>query len=72
MQECVTEFLTFVTSEAQDICDKNGRKTIIADDILTAMKNLGFDDYHDLTLWYFKRYKLCQIKEIEAQEKPRI
>ena len=28
MQECVTEFLLFVTSEAQEICESNKRKTI--------------------------------------------
>ena len=28
MQECVTEFLLFVTSEAQEICEQNKRKTI--------------------------------------------
>ena len=60
MQECVTEFLIFVTSESQEICGKDGRKTIIAEDILEGMKNLGFDDYYDMTKWYFKRYKKCQ------------
>ena len=28
MQECVTEFLLFVTSEANDICQEENRRTI--------------------------------------------
>ena len=63
MQECVTEFLTFVTSEASDLCKNNGRKTITADDVLTGLKNLGFDDYHEMALLYYKKYKDCEFKE---------
>ena len=60
VQECATEFLTFVTSEAQSICSENGRKTITADDVLTGLKNLGFDDYHDMVEYCYKRYKSCE------------
>lgn len=34
MQECVTEFLLFITSEAQEICETNKRKTIQGEDVI--------------------------------------
>ena len=45
MQECVSEFLLFVTSEASEICSNQKRSTINGDDIIKAMMKLGFDDY---------------------------
>ncbi|KAL3656068.1 Nuclear transcription factor Y subunit B-10 [Castilleja foliolosa] len=45
VQECVSEFISFVTSEASDKCQKEKRKTINGDDLLWAMATLGFEDY---------------------------
>ncbi|KAF8392610.1 hypothetical protein HHK36_022957 [Tetracentron sinense] len=45
MQECVSEFISFVTGEASDKCHKEKRKTVNGDDICWAMGTLGFDDY---------------------------
>ncbi len=44
-EECVTEFICFITSEASDKCKKEKRKTVNAEDIITVMKHLGFDNY---------------------------
>jgi histone H3/H4 len=57
MQECVTEFLLFVTSEAQEICEEKKRKTIQGEDIIEAMKKLDFERYADMTQRYFLKYK---------------
>ncbi|WVY97471.1 hypothetical protein V8G54_029622 [Vigna mungo] len=45
MQECVSEFISFITSEASEKCQKEKRKTINGDDLLWAMATLGFEDY---------------------------
>jgi nuclear transcription Y subunit beta len=45
VQECVSEFISFITSEASDRCKQEKRKTINGDDILWAMGTLGFDEY---------------------------
>ncbi|KAK8684512.1 hypothetical protein V6N13_040536 [Hibiscus sabdariffa] len=45
MQECVSEFISFVTSEASDKCKKERRKTVNGDDICSALATLGFDEY---------------------------
>lgn len=45
IQECVSEFISFVTSEASDRCLQEKRKTINGEDIILAMLTLGFDSY---------------------------
>lgn len=45
IQECVSEFISFITSEASDRCLQEKRKTINGEDIILAMLTLGFDSY---------------------------
>ncbi|VVB03656.1 unnamed protein product [Arabis nemorensis] len=60
MQECVSEFISFVTGEASDKCHKEKRKTVNGDDICWAMANLGFDDYADQLKKYLNRYRVIE------------
>ena len=46
LQEIVTEFILFVTSEACERAKAEKRGTIQDVDILGALQNLGFDSYH--------------------------
>ncbi|CAN4093104.1 unnamed protein product [Withania somnifera] len=57
MQECVSEFISFVTGEASDKCHKEKRKTVNGDDICWALGNLGFDDYVEPLKRYLHRYR---------------
>ncbi|KAF5953834.1 hypothetical protein HYC85_006690 [Camellia sinensis] len=57
VQECVSEFISFVTSEASDKCQREKRKTINGDDLLWAMATLGFEDYIDPLKKYLTRYR---------------
>ncbi|KAK1396360.1 Nuclear transcription factor Y subunit B-8 [Heracleum sosnowskyi] len=57
VQECVSEFISFITSEASDKCQKEKRKTINGDDLLWAMATLGFEDYIDPLKAYLARYR---------------
>eukprot|EP00966_Prymnesium_polylepis_P287952 6650816-Prymnesium_polylepis.1 len=41
MQEVVSEFIGFVTSEANDVCMINKQKAITLDDVAAALANLG-------------------------------
>ncbi|KAF9515111.1 hypothetical protein BS47DRAFT_1254946, partial [Hydnum rufescens UP504] len=45
VQECVSEFISFITSEAAEKCLLEKRKTIGGDDIIYAMTSLGFESY---------------------------
>ncbi|BAT77299.1 nuclear transcription factor Y subunit B-3-like [Vigna umbellata] len=57
MQECVSEFISFVTGEASDKCQKEKRKTINGDDLLWAMASLGFEDYAEPLKAYLHKYR---------------
>ncbi|KAK1312163.1 Nuclear transcription factor Y subunit B-10 [Acorus calamus] len=57
VQECVSEFISFITSEASDKCQREKRKTINGDDLLWAMATLGFEDYIDPLKVYLQKYR---------------
>ncbi|XP_008789950.1 nuclear transcription factor Y subunit B-1 [Phoenix dactylifera] len=57
MQECVSEFISFVTGEASDKCHKEKRKTVNGDDICWALSTLGFDDYAEPMRRYLQKYR---------------
>jgi histone H3/H4 len=48
VQECVSEFISFITSEAGEKCALEKRKTIGGEDILHAMASLGFGNYAEV------------------------
>jgi nuclear transcription Y subunit beta len=57
VQECVSEFISFITSEASDKCLQEKRKTINGDDLLWAMSTLGFDKYVEPLKLYLNKYR---------------
>lgn len=57
VQECVSEFISFITSEASDRCHMEKRKTINGEDILFAMTTLGFDSYVEPLKLYLQKYR---------------
>ncbi|EFA09953.1 uncharacterized protein Nf-YB isoform X2 [Tribolium castaneum] len=57
VQECVSEFISFITSEASDRCYMEKRKTINGEDILYAMSSLGFDNYVEPLKLYLLKYR---------------
>ena len=59
-QECVSEFISFITSEANDKCILEKRKIIKGEDIIYALNNLGFEKYCPILEIYLKKYKQSQ------------
>ncbi|CAN0907397.1 Nuclear transcription factor Y subunit B-6 [Linum grandiflorum] len=57
IQECVSEYISFVTGEANERCQREQRKTVTADDVLWAMGKLGFDNYVEPLSLYLARYR---------------
>lgn len=45
VQECISEFISFITSEAAEKCHDEKRKTIGGEDVLYAMMLLGLEQY---------------------------
>jgi nuclear transcription Y subunit beta len=57
MQECVSEFISFITSEASEKCQQEKRKTVNGEDILFAMTSLGFENYSEALKVYLSKYR---------------
>ncbi|XP_022843008.1 nuclear transcription factor Y subunit B-3-like [Olea europaea var. sylvestris] len=57
VQECVSEFIRFITGEASDKCQTEKRKTINGDDLLWAMTTLGFENYVVPLKVYLNKYR---------------
>ncbi|KAK6922935.1 Transcription factor CBF/NF-Y/archaeal histone domain [Dillenia turbinata] len=57
VQECVSEFISFITGEASDKCQREKRKTINGDDLLWAMTTLGFENYIGPLKVYLSKYR---------------
>jgi nuclear transcription Y subunit beta len=57
VQECVSEFISFITSEASEKCMVEKRKTMNGDDILWALSNLGFDNYIEPLKCFLQKYR---------------
>ena len=57
VEECVTEFICLITSEASEKCKREKRKTINSEDLLTVMQHLGFDNYVVILKVYYHKYK---------------
>ena len=57
VQECVSEFISFITSEACEKCKMEKRKTINGEDLLYAINTLGFDSYVDILKLYLQKYR---------------
>ena len=70
MQECVSDFISFITSEASDKCQADKRKTINGHDLIIALKQLGFERYLENLELYYKKYEDCKkICEEQQQAK---
>ncbi|KAL7747849.1 transcriptional activator hap3 [Sorochytrium milnesiophthora] len=57
VQECVSEFISFITSESGDRCQQEKRKTVNGEDVLWAMSSLGFDNFAETLKVYLSKYR---------------
>ncbi|EYU45428.1 hypothetical protein MIMGU_mgv1a017672mg, partial [Erythranthe guttata] len=45
IQECISEFISFITAEANGWCHNDYRRTVTPEGVLASMASLGFNDY---------------------------
>ncbi|KAJ7776494.1 histone-fold-containing protein [Mycena maculata] len=67
VQECVSEFISFITSEAAERSLIEKRKTIGGEDILYAMATLGFDNYAEVLKIYLAKLREHQSASAGAR-----
>ncbi|KAM0858900.1 hypothetical protein ACQ4PT_047573 [Festuca glaucescens] len=72
VQELVSEFIAFLTSEASDRCKREKREALTGDDPLWAMATLGFQDYIQPVKLYLHKYRevLPCTMEVEPKALP--
>ncbi|KAL3742336.1 hypothetical protein ACJRO7_017761 [Eucalyptus globulus] len=70
VQECVSEFISFITGEASDKCQREKRKTINGDDLLWAMTTLGFEEYVEPLKVYLQKFREIEGEKTAAMGKP--
>ncbi|CAN6608156.1 transcriptional activator Hap3p [Trichomonascus vanleenenianus] len=70
VQECVSEFVSFITSEASEKCIAEKRKTVNGEDILFAMTSLGFENYSEVLKIYLAKYRQSQQQESKKKRSP--
>lgn len=56
--ECCSEFVQLLSSEANDICEADSKKTITPEHVLRALKGLGFERYFQQVTDEFERVKV--------------
>ncbi|KAE9601332.1 hypothetical protein Lal_00023929 [Lupinus albus] len=71
VQECVSEFISFVTGEASDKCQREKRKTINGDDVIWAITTLGFDDYVEPLKIYLQKYREIEGEKLNVPKQQR-
>ncbi|KAJ7663434.1 histone-fold-containing protein [Mycena rosella] len=67
VQECVSEFIAFLTSEAAERALAEKRKTIGGEDVLHAMRALGFDNYAEVLKIYLAKLREHQSASAGAR-----
>ncbi|KAI0699402.1 histone-fold-containing protein [Cytidiella melzeri] len=58
--ECCVEFIHLISSEANEICEQESKKTIAPDHIITALKRLGFENFTEEIVDVLKDHKQQQ------------
>nr|XP_027090430.1 nuclear transcription factor Y subunit B-8-like [Coffea arabica] len=72
IQECVSDYINFITAEANERCRREHRKTITAEDLLYAHANLGFDNYIGPITLYLERYRQNEAAQNSVHGDPSV
>ncbi|KAK7695648.1 negative cofactor 2 transcription regulator complex subunit ncb2 [Cerrena zonata] len=64
--ECCVEFIHLISSEANEICEKESKKTIAPEHIISALEKLGFERFEQEVKDVLKDHKIQQ-KEREKK-----
>ncbi|KAK4054498.1 negative cofactor 2 transcription regulator complex subunit ncb2 [Microbotryomycetes sp. JL201] len=67
MAECCKEFILTISSEANEICDKEAKKTLAPEHIIAALNSLGFEAFVEEVQSVFSEHK--ELAKDERQQK---
>ena len=72
VQECTSEFISFITSEAAERVSNDNRKTLNGEDILAALTSLGFEPYAEVLQIYLSKHRTLQASTGKRAQKKRL
>ncbi|XP_010522258.1 PREDICTED: protein Dr1 homolog [Tarenaya hassleriana] len=55
--ECCVEFINLVSSESNEVCNKEDRRTIAPEHVLRALQDLGFGEYIEEVYAAYEQHK---------------
>ncbi|KAJ1930593.1 negative cofactor 2 transcription regulator complex subunit ncb2, partial [Linderina pennispora] len=61
--DCCNEFIHLIASESNEICEKEAKKTIAAEHVLQALKELGFEKYVGEVQEAYEEHRVQQSKD---------
>lgn len=62
--ECCVEFITMISTEANDIAEKDAKKTIACEHITKALQDLDFGEYVPELMAVADQFKTSQVVSI--------
>ncbi|KAG4303335.1 hypothetical protein PCANB_000354 [Pneumocystis canis] len=69
--ECCVEFVHLISSEANEICEREAKKTIAAEHVIKALEELGFqgyiDEIHQVILGHKKQQRTREKKQSKLE-----
>jgi histone H3/H4 len=65
--ECCVEFITMISSEANEIAEKDAKKTIACEHIVKALEELGFNEYVPDLLEVAQQFKSQQAVSLDVE-----
>lgn len=68
--ECCVEFITMISSEANEIAEKDAKKTIACEHITKALEELGFNEYIPDLLEVAQQFKSQQAVSSMWKDRP--
>lgn len=67
--ECCVEFITMISTEANEIAEKDAKKTIACEHITKALEELGFGEYVQEIMAVADQFKTSQVVRIPLTQK---
>ncbi|KAJ2156180.1 negative cofactor 2 transcription regulator complex subunit ncb2 [Coemansia sp. RSA 552] len=61
--DCCNEFIHLIASESNEICEKEAKKTIAAEHVLAALRELGFEKYVTEVQEAYEEHRKQQTKD---------
>ncbi|XP_022886353.1 protein Dr1 homolog [Olea europaea var. sylvestris] len=64
--ECCVEFINLISSESNEVCNREDKKTIAPEHVLKALEGLGFGEYIEEVYAAYEQHKLETVDTVRT------